>query len=45
MKNSLKIAGISLLALFASACNTVEGFGQDVETTGEKIEETANSNK
>ena len=28
-------------AISLSACNTVEGFGQDVETAGENIEETA----
>lgn len=45
MKNKLTIASLSLLAFLAAACNTVEGFGQDVETAGEKIEETADSNK
>jgi entericidin B len=28
-----------ILALAASACNTVEGFGQDVESVGEEIDE------
>ncbi|MFD0858359.1 entericidin A/B family lipoprotein [Roseovarius aquimarinus] len=36
-----KIA-FTLAALVAlAACNTVEGFGQDVENTGEAIEEEA----
>lgn len=33
---------IALIALSSplAACNTVEGFGQDVERAGEKIQET-----
>ena len=33
------VLGIALLAL--SACNTMEGFGQDMENAGEEIEEEA----
>ncbi|WP_084399789.1 entericidin A/B family lipoprotein [Henriciella aquimarina] len=40
-KSPLLIAGLGLLAFMTSACNTVEGAGQDVEATGEEIEETA----
>lgn len=40
-KNPIMIAGISLVALLAAGCNTVEGAGQDVEATGEAIEESA----
>ena len=40
-KNPFIIAGVSLMALMAAACNTVEGAGQDVEATGEAIENTA----
>jgi predicted small secreted protein len=40
-KNPFLIAGLSLMALAAAGCNTVEGAGQDVEATGEEIEETA----
>lgn len=29
-------------AMVAVACNTIEGFGQDVEEVGDEIEETAN---
>jgi len=31
--------GLSTLALTATACNTVQGFGQDVESVGEAGEE------
>ncbi|MAN74413.1 MAG: entericidin, EcnA/B family [Henriciella sp.] len=41
-KNPFLVAGFSLLALAAAACNTVEGAGEDVEATGEAIEDTAN---
>ena len=40
-KNPFLIAGLSLMALAAAGCNTVEGAGQDVEATGEAIEDTA----
>lgn len=32
---------LMLTALAAAGCNTTEGFGQDVEATGEAIEDTA----
>lgn len=32
---------LMLVALAAAGCNTTRGFGQDVEATGEAIEETA----
>jgi len=38
----MKTLLIMLTALFAlSACNTMEGFGKDVEKLGSKIEEKA----
>jgi len=37
---ALAVAGFSAGAL--SACNTVEGAGQDIENTGEAIEDSAN---
>ena len=37
---ALALAGFSAAAL--SACNTVEGAGQDIENTGEAIEDGAN---
>lgn len=45
MKKWMTTISLAALALMAAACNTVEGFGQDVETAGEKIEKTAESNK
>lgn len=36
---------ISLAAVSLSACNTVEGVGRDVESTGEAIEDTAHDAK
>lgn len=41
-KKGLSLAGLVLAAtLSLAACNTIEGIGQDVESTGEKIEEVA----
>jgi len=37
----LYLLALFLVALATSACNTTRGFGQDVEATGEAIEETA----
>jgi predicted small secreted protein len=31
----------ALVALFGASCATTRGFGRDVETVGEKIEESA----
>jgi len=45
MKTAMKAVGAAALVLFLTACNTVEGAGQDIEATGDKIEETANANK
>ncbi len=45
MKSWMKIAGVSVLTLMMAACNTIEGVGQDVESAGDEIEETANENK
>jgi predicted small secreted protein len=32
---------LMLVALAAAGCNTTKGFGQDVEATGDAIEDTA----
>jgi len=48
MKNVIKVAGTigaAAMVLFLTACNTVEGAGQDIEAVGEEIEETADANK
>lgn len=34
-----------LLLAGITACNTMEGVGQDVQTAGEKLEESAKRNK
>ncbi|GGX74814.1 hypothetical protein GCM10011309_26240 [Litorimonas cladophorae] len=44
MKNVAKwisIAVISASALSMTACNTIQGAGQDIESTGEAIEDAA----
>lgn len=40
-KNIFLVTGLSLMALLAAACNTVEGAGEDVEAAGESIEGAA----
>ena len=35
------LLALLLVAFAASACNTTRGFGQDVEATGDAIEDTA----
>lgn len=45
MKKTLKVLAFSALAaaaVCAAACNTVEGFGKDMEKGGEKLQEKAN---
>lgn len=37
----LYLLTLIIVAIATSACNTTRGFGQDVEATGEAIEETA----
>lgn len=42
----INIVAASFLALFAlSACNTIEGVGEDLEAAGEGIENAAERNK
>ena len=45
MKRTIALLSLALLALLAmsllSACNTVEGFGKDVQKVGEKMEGAA----
>ena len=45
MKNLWKFMLFGAAAFMVTACNTVEGVGQDVEEVGSEIEETANNNK
>lgn len=41
MKTALLASLLSLSAILIAGCNTTGGFGQDVEATGEAIEEAA----
>ncbi len=38
MRTLLLIAALIVFSVPLSACNTVEGFGQDIENAGEKIQ-------
>lgn len=42
---ALLIGIVSVQALTLSACNTAEGFGKDVENTGEKMQDGARETK
>lgn len=45
-KKRLAITAFSILmATSIAACNTVEGFGKDVEKTGEKIEDSSDKDR
>lgn len=41
-KHKLAILAGLLMVFGVTACNTVEGFGRDVEETGEEIEDAGN---
>jgi predicted small secreted protein len=44
MKNTFKWVGMAIVtvaAMSATACNTVQGAGQDIESAGEAIEDAA----
>jgi entericidin A len=41
----LTLAALASIAVFTTACNTIEGAGKDVERAGEKIENSANRNR
>lgn len=45
MKTGLLALLLTFSAFLISGCNTTRGFGQDVEATGEAIEETAEEAK
>jgi entericidin A len=36
-----KLIALTLIAIFAAGCNTVAGFGKDVEKVGSKMENAA----
>jgi entericidin B len=41
MKKLLVVVSALMLSISLSACNTVRGFGQDVERGGEKVQSTS----
>jgi predicted small secreted protein len=45
MSRRLLLALMLALPLFATACNTIEGFGEDMEKGGENIQNSADENK
>lgn len=49
MLQKFKLLPVFAVALFSlgalSACNTIEGAGQDIEAAGDKIEDAAEENK
>lgn len=45
MKQTLKLGAAWLLLAALSACNTMEGLGQDIQKSGEKLEKSADENK
>lgn len=40
-RTTILILASALAVLFSAACGTVRGFGRDVETVGENIEDSA----
>ncbi len=45
MRRLLTTALLAFLGLALAGCNTTRGLGQDIEATGEKIEEVASDAK
>jgi entericidin B len=45
MKKIVSILSIMMFAFSLSACNTMKGFGKDVERGGEKVQGAADRNK
>ncbi len=43
MKRLIPWTGMLALCVFMAACNTMRGFGQDVQRGGEKVEGAATS--
>lgn len=41
MKRKLTALTLSALSLMAAACNTIEGVGEDTQSAGEAISDTA----
>lgn len=45
MKKAVSVLSILIVTLGLTACNTMRGFGQDVERGGEKVQGAAEKNK
>lgn len=45
MKKIISILGILMFSVSLSACNTMKGFGKDVERGGEKVQGAADKNR
>lgn len=45
MKRLLVVLTFAGMAAWLAGCNTMEGFGQDIQKGGQKIEEEAKENK
>ncbi|WP_088707863.1 entericidin A/B family lipoprotein [Noviherbaspirillum denitrificans] len=45
MKKVISLLSIVMFAFSLSACNTMKGFGKDVERGGEKVQGAAERNK
>jgi predicted small secreted protein len=45
MKTIVSVLSILIVSLGLTACNTMKGFGQDVERGGEKVQGAADRNK
>jgi entericidin B len=45
MKKIVSVLSIMMFAFGLTACNTMKGFGQDVEKGGQKMENAADKNK
>ncbi|MGD2082056.1 MAG: entericidin A/B family lipoprotein [Chromatiales bacterium] len=41
----LTYASLAFVALIVSACNTLEGAGEDIEAVGDEVEEEASEHK
>ncbi len=41
MKNSIYLVFVMLLAMVVTGCNTMKGFGKDVERGGEHVQDAA----
>lgn len=45
MKKIISVLSILMFTLSLSACNTMKGFGRDVERGGEKVQGAADKNR